>query len=77
MSEIDDLNAAVATLSTNFTTLDNAIQAEISAMQTALTAGNPAAVKAAATNISNLSAKMASDAAALTASLNPPPLTTP
>lgn len=71
MAAIDDLNTAVTTLAGNFTTLDQAIQAEIAALKAALAAGNDAAIETAATNIGNVSAKMAADAQALTASLTP------
>ena len=71
MAEIDDLNNAVATLVTNFTTLDAAIQAEIAALLAALKTNNAPAVEAAAQNISQVSAKMTADAASLTASLPP------
>lgn len=76
MAAIDDLNAAVATLSTNFTAADAAIQAEIAALETALSSGNDTAVEAAATNISAISSKMATDTAALVASLPAPSVAT-
>jgi len=75
MAAIDDLNAAVATLSTNFTAADAAIQNEIAALTAALATNNSAAVEAAATSISAISAKMATDTAALVASLPAPPAT--
>jgi hypothetical protein len=77
MAAIDDLNAAVATLSTNFAAADTAIQAEIAALTTALATNNTAAIEAAATNISAISAKVASDTAALAASVAPPAAATP
>ncbi len=76
MAAIDDLGAAVTTLAANFVTLDTAIQAEITALTAALAAGNTVAVEAAATNISAVSAKMATDATALTASLPAPVVVT-
>ena len=72
MAAIDDLNAAVATLSTSFAAADTAIQNEIAALTAALASNNTAAVSAAATNISAISAKMATDTAALVASLPAP-----
>ena len=72
MAAIDDLNAAVATLTSNFTNADAAIQAEITALTAALAANNTAAISAAAANISAISSKMATDTAALAASLPPP-----
>lgn len=69
MAAIDDLNAAVATLSTNFTAADAAIQAEIAALTAALASNNTAAIQTAVTNIGAISANMASDTAALAASL--------
>lgn len=71
MSQIDDLKAAVATLGQSFTTLDAAIQAEIAALKAAVAANDPAAIQAAVTNISDVSSKMATDAAALSASQAP------
>jgi hypothetical protein len=87
MSALDELNTAVDALATSVNTLatnqvaaDAAIQAEIAALQAAMAAGNAEAVHTAATNISDLSAKVAASAqdiadhtAALTASLNPAP----
>ncbi len=69
MAALDDLNTAVTQLAANFTALDTAIQAEIKALTDALAAGNPVAVSTAAANISAVSAKMATDAAALVASV--------
>ena len=77
MAAIDDLNAAVTTLTTNFAAADTAIQAEITALTAALAANNTAAIEAAATNISAISTKMATDTAALAASLRPAPAPTP
>ncbi len=73
MAAIDDLNAAVATLTSNFAAADTAIQNEIAALTAALAANNTAAIEAAATNISTISSKMATDTAALVASLPPAP----
>jgi uncharacterized protein YlxW (UPF0749 family) len=70
MAAIDDLNAAVATLSTNFTAADAAIQNEIAALTAALASNNTAGIEAAVTNIGAISANMASDTAALAASLS-------
>ena len=69
---MDDLNTAVTTLAANFGTLDTAIQAELAAITAALASNNTAGIAAAVTSIGTVSAKMAADAAALTASLPAP-----
>lgn len=69
MSAMDDLNNAVTALTTGFTALDQAVQAELTALTAALSAGNSAAIEQAATNIGAITGKMAVDAANLTASI--------
>jgi hypothetical protein len=77
MAAMDDLNAAVATLQTNMTAADAAIQAEIAALTAALASNNTAAIAAATANISAISSKLASDTTMLTSSLTPPTAPTP
>jgi len=72
MAVIDDLNTAVAALTAGFATLDTAIQTEVAALTAALAANNSAGVEAAVAAISAISAKMATDAATLSASVVPP-----
>lgn len=77
MTAIDDLNAAVAALTSGFTALDAAVQAELTAITTALASDNTTAIEASVTNISNITSTMAKDSAALTASLPVPPVASP
>ena len=78
MAAIDDLNDAVSDMQAAATASDYAIHAEIAALLAALATNNTAAVEAAAQNISAVSAKMATDTAAMTASVAPPaPAPTP
>jgi hypothetical protein len=92
MSDIDDLNNAVASLTTSVGTLatavansDKATQAAVQAILAGLASGNNEAVHTAALAIADASTKMAADATdiqqhadALTAALNPPaPTPTP
>lgn len=72
MSDVDNLTAAVVSLSAGFVTLDIAVKAEIAALVAALGGSNPA-VAAAASAITDLTSKMAADATAMTASLPVPP----
>lgn len=72
MAAQDDLNAAVATLGTNIIAHDVAVQAEIKALTDALAAGDTTAVAAAAAAISTASATIASETAAMVASLPKP-----
>lgn len=69
MTAIDDLNATITSLQTNFQMLDTAIQSEIQALKDALANNNTAAVEAAANSISAVSSKMVEDAQALTSSV--------
>lgn len=86
MALSDDLNNAVTSLATGFAAEHTAVQAELTAIAAALANQNDPALTAAVTqNISNISAitgTMATDAAALTASVPaattvPPPVVTP
>ena len=69
MTAIDDLNGAVTALTDGFTTLDTAIQAELTAITGALASNNTTAIETSVANISKITSTMAADAAALTASL--------
>jgi hypothetical protein len=72
MTSIDTLNAAVADLQDKFTSLDNAIQGEVQALKDALARDDSAAVDAAANSISLVSSQMATDAKALSDSVQSP-----
>lgn len=63
MTALDDLNAAVTTLSAS-------IAAEITALQTAQANSDSAGIEAAVTNLNNLNTQLQN-------SLNPAPVTTP
>lgn len=67
MSQNDDLNNAVTALATGFAALDSAVGAELAAI-VAAGAPNPVVAQAIA-NIGAITGKMATDAAALTASI--------
>jgi hypothetical protein len=72
MSQDQDLNNAVSSLASGFTALDTAVQAELAAVSALIAADGPAlqtAVTQAVANISTMTAAMAADAAALTASV--------
>jgi hypothetical protein len=75
MTAVDDLNAGVATLVSNFATLDAAIQAGIAKIIAANNNDDSAAVEAAAQNILKVSGQMATDAQNLSATLSPPAAT--
>jgi hypothetical protein len=86
MALSDDLNNAVTALTTGFAALDAAVTAELTAITAALAnQADPAITAAVAQSVSNIgtiTSKMATDAAALTASIPaattvPPPATTP
>lgn len=87
MSADQDLNNAVTSLATGFTSLDTAVQAELSSLRTASTAATDlaalqAAVAQSVSNISTVTNKMAVDASALTAVIPaattvPPPAAAP
>jgi hypothetical protein len=82
MSAVDDLNGAVVSLASGFQSLDTAVQAEIVALQEALSNSDQPAIEQAVANISTITNKMATDAAALTSSIPaattvpPPPAVT-
>lgn len=74
MTALDNLNTSIAALAAQVTTLannvvtnDKAIQTEIAALVAAMGAGNDAAVQAAADQISQLSATIGTQAAAVAA----------
>jgi hypothetical protein len=86
MAQSDDLNNAVTSLASGFAAEHTAVQAELTAIAASIANQSDPALTAAVTqNISNISAitgTMATDAAALTASIPaattvPPPVVTP
>jgi fused signal recognition particle receptor len=86
MALADDLNNAVTSLATGFAAEHDAVAAEMAALTKALAGVTDPAITAAATqaiaNVTAITGKMATDAAALTASVPaattvPPPVVTP
>ncbi len=80
MSQVDDLVAAVATLTGNVAAHDTAVQAEIAALVAAVANSNAAsdpAIAAAIKNISDASSTLATETAALAASVKPPVVISP
>lgn len=71
MASLADVNAALATLATNISNLDTAIQAEIAAFKTAQSNNDPVAMQAALDNISAASTDLVADTASLTDTLTP------
>lgn len=71
MTIFDDLNTAVTTVTDSFNKLDEAIQAEIAAIQNGLNTGNSPAIQSAIDSLGKLSARMTADVASLAASITP------
>lgn len=69
MSQAEDLNNAVTALTTGFSALDTAVQAELVAIVEALKEKPNPAITQAIANIGAITGKMATDAALLTASV--------
>ena len=78
MGAADDLNHAVTALATGYQQLHDAVQTEITALQSALQSDDSAAIQASIANITAITSTMANDAAAaLTRHRCRPPLQCP